>query len=148
MLLLRPSLSMLSSSSLPSLSLLLLLLLLSCSRCPHVHARSQAVCKVLCSCVRSSWCGVLVRVHDRGFTRACKRLAPVSGCKLGSLSRRRVCAGPLGSLSGGRGRCERSATRHSRSFVFTPFFSDIGSYFSISLFLYVYSCYISYQSKF
>ena len=57
----------LSSSSLPSLPLLLLLLL-SCSRCPHVYARSQAVCKVLCSCVRSSWCNVLVRVHDRGFT--------------------------------------------------------------------------------
>ena len=116
---LRPSLLLLSTSSLLSLPLLLLLLL-SDSCCFHVHARSQAVCKVLCSCVRSSWCGVLVRVHDRGFTRACKRLAPVSGCKLGSLSRRRVCAGPLGSLSGGRGRCERSATRHSRSFVFTP----------------------------
>ena len=66
MLLLRPSLLLLSASSLPSFPLLLLLLL-SCSRCLHVHARSQAVCKVLCSCVRSSWCGALVCVHDRGY---------------------------------------------------------------------------------
>jgi hypothetical protein len=51
-LLLRPSLLLSSLSSLPSL-LLLLLLLLSCSRCPRVHACSQAVCKVLCRCVRS-----------------------------------------------------------------------------------------------
>ena len=64
---LRPSLLLLSSSSLPSLPLLLLLLL-SDSCCFHVHARSQGVCKVLCSCVRSSWCSVLVCVHDLGFT--------------------------------------------------------------------------------
>ena len=76
----------------------------------HVGAPWLSMCAAAC-------------VHDWGVTEACGRLGLVSGCQVASPSRPRALVGHAGSRGGELGQRGRSATRHSRLFLFTPFFS-------------------------
>ena len=75
----------------------------------HVGAPWLSMCAAAC-------------VHDWGVTEACGRLGLVSGCQVASPSRPRALVGHAGSRGGELGQRGRSATRHSRFFLFTPFF--------------------------
>ena len=74
----------------------------------HVGAPWLSMCAAAC-------------VHDWGVTEACGRLGLVSGCQVASPSRPRALVGHAGSRGGELGQRGRSATRHSRLFLFTPF---------------------------